>query len=104
MRRYYKAQFDLLCEMEPGLSLLERRVIRLGNNTQAEETFCANRQWLWIKPAIARLVGWRAKCRDKHPELGTNKAYDIACGYLYYLLPDCRSCVCMAVEEILGLR
>lgn len=105
MKRYYKAQFDPFVEMEPGLRALEDECKRYAQESASAESACANWKWFCdgihaVEPSLdhrlGELIGWYARNRDKHPELGTSEAYDIAFSYLYYtVLPDCRNCRCL---------
>ena len=36
------------------------------------------------------------------PEVKTMEAYHVAYDKLYNALPDCRNCVCMAIERAVG--
>jgi hypothetical protein len=92
--------FAELCQAEPRLAELERD-IRSVKDTGKE--FCANEHW-YVSPGfrarLYHLAGWHAE----KPELRTSQAYDIAYDHLYALLPNCRKCRCIALENAMGLR
>jgi hypothetical protein len=81
--------FDELCEIEPGLRQLEAQIRAVDDS---DPHFYANREWYRNhKPVLLHLAGWYARC----PDLRSVEAYDVAYGYLYDLLPDCRDCACL---------
>lgn len=63
--------------------------------------FCANEIFFGyyqqprtsFKHAIVELVGWSAP-KSAHPDLYTEKAYDIVYERIYEALPNCRNCTC----------
>ena len=88
-----EAEFNRLAKLEPRLVDLRKWVLRIAEQGRRARTFCANQVALdLIDPRVSKLVGWDRT--DGPAELQTSSAYDIAFGYLYECLPNCRRCRC----------
>lgn len=86
--------WEVLAQLEPGLLALEREIKAVKDNKR-HKWFCAN--WVWYREPNFRktmigLVGWAA--RKDAPILKSREAYHLAYEHLYYLLPECRNCIC----------
>jgi hypothetical protein len=97
--------FMAMCAIEPKLAMLAVRTTQIAHETYRDRSFCANTHWHGLvgqpslKAEMRSLVGHFAA----QPELRTSQHYDVACEYLYGLLPDCRQCGCKKIIEALGL-
>jgi len=95
MKQYYNAQFERLVEHEPELLQLEHECRILGQWYRDSKNACGNAMWYgWgpfrgIRPRMVKLVGYEAP-KSRPAFMRGREAYDIARGYLYYLLPDCQ--------------
>ncbi len=97
--RAREAAWDRLVDDEPRLAelLAEARTVR----DEGGSYFCANEVWYGygdprrgFKARLLPLVGWER--RDGPDLLRTEQAYDVAYGFIYDALPDCRGeCGCM---------
>ena len=88
--------WEQLVKAEPALAALEREIKKVKPR---DPHFCANdcwygrRGWIGFKPRLLWLVGWERK--DGPDFMRTSATYDLACYYLYDLLPPCRDCTCL---------
>lgn len=94
--------WEELVELEPRLDRLRKEIELIKDDDPSPDTFfCANGTWkqlfLW---RFLELVGWSRKSGD--PRLRTSEAYDVAHFKLYNLLPDCRNCWCMRLEDLIS--
>lgn len=95
------AVWKMLCQLEPRLLKLadDARTVKAGDDPY----FCANDVWFarfGLKDQLVRLVGWRST--SPHTFVRSSRAYDVAYGKLYGMLPNCRWCGCprLGTEEI----
>lgn len=94
------------CMLEPRVLAL---FVEAATTTAAPgEMFCANAAFFGyrlprersFKRRLCRLVGWDAEWQ--HPELVTEKAYDVCYDRIYEALPDCRGCMCPSVAGLMS--
>jgi hypothetical protein len=98
--------WEKLCELEPGLKSLERRVLALAKQGR-RRNFCANAAWFGYgnfycydspRQRLPQLVGWFRPKNTGDPDgtsIRSSEAYDVAYQHLYGLLPNCRRCGCL---------
>jgi hypothetical protein len=96
-------RFQQLCQQEPRLLQLYRRVQAIRDN-HSNPSFCANAHWygrgMGPRAELEDLVGFHAE----NPELRTSRDYDVAYDALYDALPGCRNCSCMSAWEVIRYR
>lgn len=94
MKRYYRSHFEQVAEHEPELLQLEYECRILEQWHRNAPRVCGNAMWYgWgpykgIRPRLVKLVGYEVK-NPRAALLGGREGFDMAQGYLYYLLPDC---------------
>src|SRR5262245_23610994 len=90
-----QSESDRLAKLEPRLADVRKWVLRLAEQGRRAKRFCANQVALdRIDPRLCRLIGWDRA--DGPAARQTSSAYDVAFGYLYQCLPNCRRCACCA--------
>ena len=90
-----------LVRLEPRLDEVRREIELVKDDNPSTTFFCANGTWKrQFQPRMYKLVGWGRKEGD--PQLRTSEAYRVAHWKLYNLLPDCRNCLCLRIEDIIG--
>lgn len=92
-----------LVSIEPALLVIEARLKEYQDDLR-EDSFCANAIWYGYpgyspsyKMWMHGLVGNSAK--KDNPRLTTCQAYDCAYQHLLNILPDCRNCGCLMVQQ-----
>lgn len=87
-----------LVAMAPQLSDLERSIRGIVDDG-SKKRFCQNALWYRrFKPVLENLVGSNAY--GSPPAARTSAAYDIAYDYCYDLLPECRNCFCLTMDDL----